>query len=429
MGWRNPFRIEIDPTTDVLYVADYSPDARTADPTRGPAGHSKWAIVREPGNYGWPYCATAELPYVDYDFATGVSGEPFDCANPVNDSPNNTGLTQLPAVTQPEVWYTYTASEQFPELATGGLGPMAGPVYQYSRKAAGGRNPVAWPQYYDGTPLFYEWTRDYVKAFFVDETGLSRIEPVLGSIITDNPMDLEFGPNGALYMLEYGDGFFSENPEAQLSRIDYIGRDGNHSPQPAVSAEPTTGTTPLTVAFSSEGTTDPDGDRLNYAWDFDGNGSIDSRAQNPTHTFSEDGVYRATLTVTDVRGRHRGKHASADIEVIVGNATPVVQFITPQPGDTFTFGDTVAYEVTVTDDQPVDCARVEVSYVLGHDEHGHPQSTASGCIGTLSTTVPSGHDPATDDLSGVFVAEYTDPGTDNVPPLTGSAEVVLEPTT
>ena len=32
-----------------------------------------------------------ELPYVDYNFATGVSGAPFNCAAPVNDSPNNTG--------------------------------------------------------------------------------------------------------------------------------------------------------------------------------------------------------------------------------------------------------------------------------------------------------------------------------------------------
>ena len=70
MGFRNPFRIEINPENDELYVGDYSPDAQAADPERGPAGQGKWTIIREPGNYGWPYCATAELPYVDYDFAT-----------------------------------------------------------------------------------------------------------------------------------------------------------------------------------------------------------------------------------------------------------------------------------------------------------------------------------------------------------------------
>ena len=75
MGFRNPFRIEINAENDEIYVGDYSPDNPVADPQRGPAGQGKWTIIREPGNYGWPYCATAELPYVDYDFATGESGE------------------------------------------------------------------------------------------------------------------------------------------------------------------------------------------------------------------------------------------------------------------------------------------------------------------------------------------------------------------
>jgi cytochrome c len=87
----------------------------------------------------------------------------------------------------------------------------------------------------------------------------------------------------------------------------------------------------------------------------------------------------------------------------------------------------VEYEVTVTDDQAVDCNDVTVTYVIGHDDHGHPQTTASGCTGSIETTVPSGHDPANDDLSGVFVAEYTDPGGDGLPSLTGTDEVVLVP--
>jgi hypothetical protein len=180
------------------------------------------------------------------------------------------------------------------------------------------------------------------------------------------------------------------------------------------------------VSFSSAGTSDPDGDQLTYAWDFDGDGQVDSTRPNPSHVYTADGTYRATLTVTDVGGRHRGRHASADVDIVVGNQAPVVEFVTPVAGQPFAFGDSVTYEVTVTDDQPVDCDRVTVTYILGHDSHGHPQSSAAGCTGTLSTTVPSGHDPDADDLSAVFVAQYTDSG--STPPLTGSAEVRLEPT-
>ena len=82
----------------------------------------------------------------------------------------------------------------------------------------------------------------------------------------------------------------------------------------------------------------------------------------------------------------------------------------------------------MTDDQPVDCSRVQVTYILGHATHGHPQTTAFGCTGTIQTTLPSGHNPATDDLSGVFVAQYTDEPGGDLPALTGEDEVVLEPT-
>ncbi|MGN9778047.1 PQQ-dependent sugar dehydrogenase [Micromonospora sp. H33] len=424
MGLRNPFRIELNRETDDLYVADYSPDAGEPDPQRGPAGHGKWFAAREAGNYGWPYCATAELPYRDYDFATGQSGQPFNCAAPVNESPHNTGLRELPPVEQPDVWYGYGTSAQFPELGDGGIGPMAGPAYQFVAPTTKGRAPVAWPAYYDGIPLFYEWTRDYVKGFRLDAGGdLTGIEPVLPSFVFDNPMDLEFGPDGALYALEYGDGFFSENPDAQLARIDYTGWTGNHTPVPQASATPTDGIAPLTVTFSSEGTTDYDGDRLSYAWDFDNDGRVDSRAANPTFTYRQNGLYNATLRVSDPGGLS----ASASVRIVVGNATPVVELVRPVEGQAFRFGDTVQFEVRVTDDQPVDCARVSVTYILGHDDHGHPQTTANGCTGSIQTTVPSGHDPANDDLTGVFVASYTDAGGDGLPSLTGTDQVVLVP--
>ena len=422
MGLRNPFRIEINPENDEIYVGDYSPDSQVADPERGPAGQGKWFILREAGNYGWPYCATAELPYVDYDFATGESGEEFDCASPVNESPHNTGLTQLPPVVQPDVWYSYAASAEFPELGTGGIGPMGGPAYAFDPERA---DPPAWPQYYDGVPLFYEWTRDYIKEFRLNDAGeVVEINPVLDQVgpangddaTLDNGMDIEFGPDGALYTLEYGDGFFSENPDAQLARIDYIGPGGNHAPQVEVSADETAAfEPPLTVQFSSEGTTDPDGDELEYEWYLDNNDKVDSTEPNATFTYRREGIYNATLKVTDEHGRS----ASESVEIIVGNQPPEVEFIAPQGGQDFSFGDAVDYEVSVTDEEEIDCSQVLVHYIVGHDQHGHPQSTTAGCTGTIQTSVPTGHDLG--DISAVFVAVYFDPEG-----LTGSDQVSLQ---
>jgi hypothetical protein len=217
-------------------------------------------------------------------------------------------------------------------------------------------------------------------------------------------------------VLEYGDGYFAENPEAQLARIDYAPE--NKTPIVKIAAEPAAGSAPLTVTFSSAGTVDPDGDTLRYAWDFDADGTVDSRHPYPAYTFTENGDYRVTLKVTDSTGRS----ASAEYLLHVGPVAPTVSFVTPTDGQEFAFGDTVAFQVQVVDDEPVNCANVEVQYILGHDQHGHPLSTANGCTGSITTFLDEGHAGA-ENLFAVFNATYTD-----AQGQTGSAQVVLNPT-
>jgi cytochrome c len=420
MGLRNPFRFSVDRERGVVYLADYSPDAVDPNPLRGPDGKGKWTVIERPGNYGWPYCATAELPYIDHDFATGVSGAPFDCSAPVNESPHNTGLRRLPKVTQPDVWYGSNPSLEFPELGAQGVAPMAGPAYQFRRN-----NPSTnhWPRYFDGVPIFYEWSRDKLFEFRLDRRGrFDEIRPLLPALLLGNPIDIEFGPDGALYMLEYGDGYFSENPNAQLSRIDYVR--GNFTPVPVVTAAPTFGLAPLTVQLSSEGTADPDGDPITLEWDFDGDGVVDSSEANPTFTYEDNGSFAPTLRVVDSTGRA----ATAAARVIVGNTPPVITFVKPVPGQPFEFGQTVDFEIVVTDDTPVDCAGLAVENILVHDQHPHSLSTAQGCTGSFSTILDDGHAGA----AGLFLAlraTYTDvPIEAGVPPMTTQSFAVLFPT-
>lgn len=96
MGCRNPFTIEVDEETGLLHYADYGPDAGNWDAERGPPGIVEFNVVSEPGFHGWPYFTGSNIPYRDYDFETGVASGSFDPENPVNDSPNNTGLEELP---------------------------------------------------------------------------------------------------------------------------------------------------------------------------------------------------------------------------------------------------------------------------------------------------------------------------------------------
>jgi cytochrome c len=437
MGMRNPFRFAVNKRNGDVYVGDYSPDANAANPLRGPAGQGRWMLIRRPANYGWPFCATPDKPYVDFDFTPGApeSGEEFNCFRPTNDSRNNTGLPQVPQVVWPEVWYSYPASDDglFPELLQqrggDGIGPMGGPAYEFD---TANRSENRWPRVFDGHPLFYEWTRDYYKVFELNQPNggqLSAIHHLFGgptsanpNVVQDNPMDAEFGPDGALYTLEYGDGFFSENPEAQLARVDFV-RGGEYTPVVQVSATPTSSTTaPLTVAFSSAGTRDPDGDPIAYAWDFDANGTVDSRLANPTFTYTQRGIFEATLRVTDTTGRS----ASNSVRIVIGNQAPVVNLTVVSTTPPFNFGDTVNFTVTVTDDQPVDCARVTVAYILGHDQHGHPQTSTAGCSGQISIPIDEAHAGASN-IAAVFVATYTDQPGGGETPQQGSDEVVLRP--
>ena len=65
----------------------------------------------------------------------------------------------------------------------------------------------------------------------------------------------------------------------------------------------TDGPLPLTVNFSSAGSSDADpGDSISFDWDF-GDGSAHSIDPNPSHTYTVRGRYTAVLTVTDSSGK------------------------------------------------------------------------------------------------------------------------------
>ena len=58
-------------------------------------------------------------------------------------------------------------------------------------------------------------------------------------------------------------------------------------------ASPSSGFAPLQVAFSVTATDADTDDTLTYAWDFDGDGTTDSTAEDPTHTYTTAGDYVA----------------------------------------------------------------------------------------------------------------------------------------
>ncbi|HKH94234.1 MAG TPA: ThuA domain-containing protein, partial [Gemmatimonadaceae bacterium] len=266
MGHRNPYRISVDKHTGYLYWGEVGPDASADSAQRGPAGHDEVNQARKPGNYGWPYFVGDNKAYFDFDFATKATGAQFDAAHPVNDSPNNTGLRDLPPAQKPMFWYPAGKSTEFPLVGSGGRTAMAGPVFHRADFRTAAR---PFPSYYDGKFFAYEWMRGWIMAVTMDAKGdMVSMERFMPSTKFSNPIELEFSPSGDLYMLEYGSGWFQGNPDARLSRIEYNG--GNRAPTVVADVDKAAGPLPLQVAFSSAGTSDADADAIRYAWTITG---------------------------------------------------------------------------------------------------------------------------------------------------------------
>ena len=90
------------------------------------------------------------------------------------------------------------------------------------------------PDYYNGKLFIYDWIRGWIKAVTMLPNGdFDKMEPFMEHIQLHNCIDMEVGPDGKLYLLEYGTGWFQKNPDAGLSRIDYTS--GNRPPKIAPS--------------------------------------------------------------------------------------------------------------------------------------------------------------------------------------------------
>jgi glucose/arabinose dehydrogenase/cytochrome c551/c552 len=219
MGNRNPYRISVDQKNSNLYWGEVGPDAANDSlATRGPRGYDEVNQARKAGFFGWPFFVGNNYPYHQYNYLTGVSGPAFDNAKPQNLSPNNTGITDLPPAMPAFIWYPYAVSPEFPELGTGGRNAMAGPVYYTDMYPAATR----YPEYFNGKLFIYDWIRGWIKVVTLQPSGdFEQMDPFMPHMVLHNCIDMEAGPDGKLYLLEYGTAWFQKNPDAGLSRIDY----------------------------------------------------------------------------------------------------------------------------------------------------------------------------------------------------------------
>ena len=369
MGCRNPWRINLNQKTGTLYFGDVGPDAYL-EGERGPAGHDEINQVKQAGNFGWPYFVGNNFAYPMRDFNTSDLHPPQNPQAPVNQSSFVENPITLPPAKPAFIWYRTRGTPEFSILRGGGRTACAGPVFHYNSKL---KSETKLPKHFDNCLFIYEWTRNWVFTARLDKNEeLVDLEPFMPDHSFIRPIDMEFGPDGALYLIEYGTTW-GKNENAKLVRIDYIR--GNRPPVAKISADQTAGKAPLTIKLSSEGSMDPDdGDSLTYEWrKLPGDGSILSKEANPTLTLQDFGNVQISLTILDRNGAMDVK----TIPISVGNGPPTVKIISPQDGDFFEFGKPIEWLVEVSDeeDASINPKRIKVAHqVVSAQSNNQPSN-------------------------------------------------------
>ena len=97
---------------------------------------------------------------------------------------------------------------------------MAGPVYYFD---PGLKSEQKLPKEFDHTLFIYEWSRNWIIAVHLDANErIAKMERFCDHMTFKRPMDTELGPDGCLYLIEFGTAW-GNNLDSQLVRLEYTG--------------------------------------------------------------------------------------------------------------------------------------------------------------------------------------------------------------
>jgi glucose/arabinose dehydrogenase len=296
----------------------------------GEVGWNTWEEVNHGGagsNFGWPcYEGNGPQPFFQNNF-------PAQCG-------------ALTGVTPP--FFTYDHGS--------GSAVIGGPIY----------SGTTYPEQYRGNFFFADYSGNFIKrvVFDADHHPVS-VQPFATDI--QSPVALTQGPDGLIYYLSFTTG--------EIRRIRYDG------PVAKAAASPTFGPSPLSVSFSSAGSSVPGGGSLSFLWDF-GDGTT-STVANPSHTYTTSTPRRFTarLTVTAASGA-----SSTDVvDVVVGSVPPTPTITAPTNGTTVLPGETVQYQGSATDpeDGALTGSALTWTVLLHHNTHVHTFVGGTGSSGSF----------------------------------------------
>ncbi len=145
------------------------------------------------------------------------------------------------------------------------------------------------------------------------------------------------------------------------------------------STDKTAGAAPLAVRFTDLSTGEP----TEWAWEFDGDGTVDATEQNPpTYTYDMEGTYMVSLSVTNANGSDT--ITKDDYITVVGGLPPVP---VPDASDTVMFQYNLHHTGVTTEAGPVtspECAWYAHTGYMNTDPLIIDDMVVSACSGNLS---------------------------------------------
>jgi PKD repeat protein len=219
-------------------------------------------------------------------------------------------------------------------------------------------------------------------------------------------------------LLPSGDVCATGGYDAMVTCWQVPGGASNKPPTAVVSATPSTGAAPLSVAFSSAGSSDTDGSIASYSWNF-GDGAS-STAPNPTHTYTSAGTWTATLTVTDDRGATAGASATVTVTPAITKTlrSTAITLSAKRSGSRVT----VSGQVAVRDAANAAVSGVNVSIAWRKpDGTSATQSALTDSSGSASFSVSGGRGSYTLTVTNLARSGYTFDAAGSL--LTGSISV------
>ncbi len=238
------------------------------------------------------------------------------------------------------------------------------PIYSYNHdggSAAATGGPIyrsdMFPAEYQGNLFFGDYAKSFIKRCVLDINGncsqVLDFDTSAGSVV-----EMKISPiDGSLWYLTYIPG--------RLYKVTYSL--GNSYPIPNATSNVTKGTDPLTVNFSSQGSSDPENDQLFYNWNFsDGTTSTEP---NPVKTFINKGTYEVNLAVSD------GANTSNAVPLVIQvGLTPTVNIAEPAEGKMYRAGETINYQISSLDGAGFDIndAAIKTDVIFHHATHIHP---------------------------------------------------------